>query len=180
MLKETEIKETIGFFVIGDILIEGRAPSPDYAYNDELDERLKTSITQHLQSLETMFKRYFPKLKKQEAAFVRNPFSTALNVSDIPDQCLREGGTMTPGPMGFRGPFKEPMGLKGPINGLNTAYRNDTDNTVYGRSKTFSFFFFFGDHLKIRRKLYHFALKTFFVWRSHAVLDWTKPELRYI
>ena len=46
-----------------------------------LDERLKTSITQHLQSLKTEFKRYFPELKKkQEAAFVRNPFSTALDV----------------------------------------------------------------------------------------------------
>ena len=33
-----------------------------------------------------MFKQYFPELKEQEAAFVRNPFSTALNVSDIPDE----------------------------------------------------------------------------------------------
>ena len=35
----------------------------------EFDELLKTSITQHLQSLETEFKRYFLELKEQEAAF---------------------------------------------------------------------------------------------------------------
>ena len=52
--------------------------------NEELDERLKTSITQHLQSLETEFKRYFPEPKKQKAAFVRNPFSTALD--ELQDQ----------------------------------------------------------------------------------------------
>ena len=54
--------------------------------NEELDERLKTSITEHLQSLENEFKRYFTELKEQEAAFVRSPFSTALDVSDIPDE----------------------------------------------------------------------------------------------
>ena len=30
--------------------------------DEELDELLKTSITQHLQTLETEFKRYFPEL----------------------------------------------------------------------------------------------------------------------
>ena len=35
-----------------------------------------------------MFKRYFPELKDQEAAFVRNPFSTSLNVANIPDELL--------------------------------------------------------------------------------------------
>ena len=54
--------------------------------DDELDERLKTSITQHLQSLETVFKRYFPELKEKEAAFVRNQFATLLAVSDILDE----------------------------------------------------------------------------------------------
>ena len=38
--------------------------------DEELDERLKTLITQHLQSLETDFKQYFPELKEKEAAFV--------------------------------------------------------------------------------------------------------------
>ena len=51
--------------------------------DEKLDERLKISITQHLQSLETVFKQYFPELKEKEAAFVRNQFSTALDVSDI-------------------------------------------------------------------------------------------------
>ena len=35
----------------------------------EVDERLNTPITQHLQSFETVFKRYFPELKEQEAAY---------------------------------------------------------------------------------------------------------------
>ena len=54
--------------------------------DEELDERLKLSITQHLLSLETEFQVYFLKLKEQKAAIVRNPFSTALDVSDIPNE----------------------------------------------------------------------------------------------
>ena len=54
--------------------------------DEELDERLNTLTTQHLQPLKTVLKRYFSELKEQEAAFVRNPFSTALNVNDIPDE----------------------------------------------------------------------------------------------
>ena len=54
--------------------------------NEKLDKRVNTSTTQHLQPLKTVLKRYFPELKEQEAAFVRNPLSTALNVSDIPDK----------------------------------------------------------------------------------------------
>ena len=38
-------------------------------------------MTEHLLSLEAQFKRYFPEPKEQEAAFVRNPFSTALDES---------------------------------------------------------------------------------------------------
>ena len=34
--------------------------------DEELDERLKTSITQHLQSLETVFKQYFLRLKNKK------------------------------------------------------------------------------------------------------------------
>ena len=51
--------------------------------DEELDEPLETSVTQHLQSFETEFKRYFPELKEQEAVFVQNPFSTSLDVNDI-------------------------------------------------------------------------------------------------
>ena len=49
--------------------------------NEKLDERLKTSITEHLQInlLNQSFKRYFPKPEEQEAAFVRNQFLTALD-----------------------------------------------------------------------------------------------------
>ena len=54
--------------------------------DEELDERLKTSITRHLQSLEIVFKRYFPELKEKEVALVRNQCSIALDVSDIFDE----------------------------------------------------------------------------------------------
>ena len=54
--------------------------------DEELDERLKISITQHLQSLKIVFKQYFSGLKKKEAAFVQNQFSTALDVNDILDE----------------------------------------------------------------------------------------------
>ena len=46
--------------------------------NEKLDERLKTSITEHLQSFEAEFKRYFSEPKEQEAEFVRNPFSRRI------------------------------------------------------------------------------------------------------
>ena len=56
--------------------------------DEELDKlltfnHLLTFKTQHLQSLEAKYKQYFPKVKKQEAVIVRNPFSIALNVDDI-------------------------------------------------------------------------------------------------
>ena len=54
--------------------------------DEALDECLDTLTTQHLQPLKTVLKQYFPELKEQEAAFVWNPFLTALNVSDIPDK----------------------------------------------------------------------------------------------
>ena len=54
--------------------------------DEDLDERLKTSITQHLQSLETVFQQYFLELKEKEAAIVRNQFSSALDISDILDE----------------------------------------------------------------------------------------------
>ena len=37
--------------------------------DEELDERLNTLTTQHLQPLKTVLKQYFPEPKKQEAAF---------------------------------------------------------------------------------------------------------------
>ena len=52
--------------------------------NEKFDKRLKTSITERLLSFEAEFKRYFPEPKEQEAAFVRIPFSTALD--ELQDQ----------------------------------------------------------------------------------------------
>ena len=37
--------------------------------DEQLDERLNTLTTQHLQPLKTVLKRYFPELKEEEAAF---------------------------------------------------------------------------------------------------------------
>ena len=54
--------------------------------DEELVELLKTSITQHFQSFDTEFKRYFPELQKQEAAFVRNAISTVFDVGHTPDK----------------------------------------------------------------------------------------------
>ena len=74
-----------------------------------------------------------------------------------------EGGTMTLVLVNFRGPIREPtrfkgaMGLKGLMRGptgLHRAHRNGKDRRP---------FFLFGDHLKTRRKLCHFAAKTFFL-----------------
>ena len=47
--------------------------------NEKLDKRLKTSITELLLSFKAEFKRYFSEPKEQKAAFVQNPFSTALD-----------------------------------------------------------------------------------------------------
>ena len=54
--------------------------------DEELDGRLKASITQLLQSLKTKFKRYCPELKEQEAALIGNLFLTTLEVPNIPDE----------------------------------------------------------------------------------------------
>jgi len=51
----------------------------------ERDESLKTSID-HLQSLEMEFQRYFPEPIKEEAAFIRNPFSSSLVIASILDE----------------------------------------------------------------------------------------------
>ena len=52
------------------------------------------------------------------------------------------------GPWAWRAPWEGPLGFIGPIE----------------MEKTEDLFFFFGDHLKIRRKLSHFAAKTFFLF----------------
>jgi len=48
---------------------------------EERDGSLKTSIIDDLQSLEIEFQRYFRELKQEEAALIRNPFSTSLGYS---------------------------------------------------------------------------------------------------
>ena len=57
-----------------------------YGVTDEsqiqLDQFLDDEITEHLQSLEKEFERYFPELSQE--ILIRNPFCTELDVSTIP------------------------------------------------------------------------------------------------
>ena len=48
--------------------------------------RVEAEVIQKLLLRYSWFKQYFPELKEKEAAVVRNPFSTALVVSDILDE----------------------------------------------------------------------------------------------
>ena len=50
----------------------------------KIDKQLKALFIKHLQSIEYEFQHYFLELKEEEAILARNPFSTSLNVSDIP------------------------------------------------------------------------------------------------
>ena len=51
-------------------------------------------------------------------------------------------------------------------HGLQRTHRNDTEKSACEDRRPF--FSFFGDHIKIFRKRWHFTLKTFFLfWRSH-------------
>ena len=56
----------------------------------QLDEFLKDEITEHLQCLEKEFQRYFPELTEGQEALVRNPFYSAFDVSNIPDEIQDE------------------------------------------------------------------------------------------
>ncbi|XP_042234821.1 protein FAM200B-like [Homarus americanus] len=53
-----------------------------------LDPSLKNEIIQHLKSLESELKRYFPEFEEEEGKLVRNPFSGTLDISAIPDDGL--------------------------------------------------------------------------------------------
>ncbi|XP_042205601.1 zinc finger BED domain-containing protein 5-like [Homarus americanus] len=50
-----------------------------------LDPSLKNEIIQHLKSLESELKRYFPEFEEGEGKLVRNPFSGTLDNAAIPD-----------------------------------------------------------------------------------------------
>ena len=56
----------------------------------QLDQFLKDEITEHLQSLEKEFERYFPEPSQEQEALVRNPFCTELDVSSIQDDIQDE------------------------------------------------------------------------------------------
>ncbi|XP_042223024.1 zinc finger BED domain-containing protein 5-like [Homarus americanus] len=50
-----------------------------------LDPSLKTEITQHLKSLKSELKRYFPEFEEEEGKLVRNPFSGTLDIAALPN-----------------------------------------------------------------------------------------------
>ncbi|XP_042230008.1 zinc finger BED domain-containing protein 5-like [Homarus americanus] len=50
-----------------------------------LDPSLKNEIIQHLKSLESELKRYFPEFEEEEGKLVRNPFPGTLDIAAIPD-----------------------------------------------------------------------------------------------
>jgi hypothetical protein len=58
--------------------------------NIQLEEDLSNEITDHLQSMEQEFNRYFPELKEEECSLVRNPFADHVNVADLPDEIQDE------------------------------------------------------------------------------------------
>ena len=70
------------------------------------------------------------------------------------EQGLRKGGGGGQGGQRPRGPWT--LGGQG---AQQRAHRNDPEKSACERPKTF----FFGDHIKIRRKRWHFSLKTFFL-----------------
>ena len=59
-----------------------------------------------------------------------------------------QGGTLTLRPMDFKGAHHG-------ARWLQRAHQNDTEKSAWGRTKTF--FFLFGDHIKIWTKLWHFS-----------------------
>ena len=99
-----------------------------------------------------------------------------------------QGGTMTPGPMGF----SKPVGFSGPSRGRMSSrgdHRNDTEKSECEAWRPF----FFGNHLFSTEKTVRISVKTFFLffWRSQhnsdknaaissSVLEFTKPEIRHI
>ena len=52
-----------------------------------LNAKMKQEISEHLQSLENEFKKYFPDLKK---VFPRNPFSQMIDITTIPEEVQDE------------------------------------------------------------------------------------------
>jgi len=53
---------------------------------EELAKNFKTSVIDHLQSLEIEFQWYFSEQKEEEDAFVRNPFSIFLAIANVLDE----------------------------------------------------------------------------------------------
>ena len=78
------------------------------------------------------------------------------------------GGTMTPGPMELRGPIRWPMDFRGLME-------MTLKNWFVEHLRSF---FFFGDHIKIRRKLWHFPLLFWSLQTGDAqYLSWPRAHV---
>ena len=99
------------------------------------------------------------------------------------------GGTMTPGPMDFRGPITGPVGFRGPSRGP-IGFRGPIKMTLRNQYVKNRRPFFFEITSKSQEN-WHFSLKTFFFWKSHqnpdktmafspSVLEFTKPKMPHV
>lgn len=74
----------------GNVAMFDRLSSTTDKGANELDSVLKSEIISHLDSLDEQFERYFPELTQEDAALVRNPFSSSLDVASLPDEIQDE------------------------------------------------------------------------------------------
>ena len=59
-------------------------------FESGLSSLIKQEITEHLQSLENEFEKYFPDLKEGSDVFPRNPFSVMTDIATIPEEVQDE------------------------------------------------------------------------------------------
>ena len=78
------------------------------------------------------------------------------------------GGKMTPGPMGFRGPMRGPMGFRKVVG-----FSGPIDDTEKSTCEVWTPFFLFWDHLISTAKTVRISVKNFFFLRSHHFSDQT-------
>ena len=55
-------------------------------FESGLSSLIKQEITEHLQSLENEFEKYFPDLEEGSDVFPRNPFSVMIDIATIPEE----------------------------------------------------------------------------------------------
>ena len=59
-------------------------------FESGLSSLIKQEITEHLQSLENEFEKYFPDPEEGSDVFLRNPFSVIIDIATIPEEVQDE------------------------------------------------------------------------------------------